>query len=244
MISRTFKMKALQAGMVMALAAGTWATAQAATLNVSSLSITGGGFNMGAPVGGSGTVALTGGSAAPLVAGTYQGGAVDSATGGTYGTTNTLTNFSFFGTPVYTYTAAQENQCVPGSTCTTSGNGLIPGGPYAAPTGTVDTTAGTITMNLPSWVASWNGTDFNQGTNNGSTSSSTVATGTYNASTGAYVVDWHSFITGGSFNGQTGYWQLSGNVTTAAVPEASTAAMMLVGLTLVGGVATRRRKLS
>lgn len=240
---KTFKMKALQAGMVMALAAGTWATAQAATLNVTQLSITGGGFNMGAPVGGSGTVALTGGPAAPLVSGTYQGGstAAPNTYGATYGTTNTLTSFSFFGTPVYTFTSALADQCVPGSTCAPSGTGTITGGP--APSGTVDTTAQTITMNMSSWFAEWNGTDFNQGTNNGNAASSTIATGTYDPTTGAYTLSWHSYITGGSFNGQTGYWELTGNATTA-VPEASTAAMMLVGLTLVGGIATRRRKVS
>ncbi|MHB1586388.1 MAG: PEP-CTERM sorting domain-containing protein [Acidiferrobacteraceae bacterium] len=243
---RTFKMKALQAGMVMALAAGTWATAQAATLNVTQLSITGGGFTMGPPSSTNTPDAISGGGLQPLTSGTFQG---DFGTAPDYQSSATvagsLATFTFgpFG-PVYTFTA--PSACSGQDTgCAASGDTTIypaPGG-AVAPSGTVDTTAGTISMNMQSWFADWNGNNFNQGTNNGNTASSSVATGTYDPTTGAYSISWHSYITGGSFNGQIGYWTLTGNATTA-VPEASTAAMMLVGLTLVGGIATRRRKAS
>ena len=37
-------------------------------------------------------------------------------------------------------------------------------------------------------------------------------TGTYNAKTHAFVMTWTSLISGGPFNGFTGYWHLTGKV--------------------------------
>jgi hypothetical protein len=130
-------------------------------------------------------------------------------------------SFTFFNAPVSVF----------------SGDGTFaPYGGAAAPGGApisamLDATAGTIAIDLSSWTAFWNGTNFNQG--------SSAATGTWNATTGAYNVSWTSTVVGGPFNGQTGAWSLQG---VAAVPEASTYGMMLAGLGLVG-FAVRRRKL-
>ncbi|MHB1950995.1 MAG: PEP-CTERM sorting domain-containing protein [Acidiferrobacteraceae bacterium] len=125
----------------------------------------------------------------------------------------------------------------------------VTGGPVP----TFDATGSTITGNLSAFTVFWNGTNFNQGAN--------PVSGTWNATTGAYNVSWSSTINGGPFNGQTGNWSLNGIATvgtstppptttpgtpgtgpTAPVPEASTTAMMLIGLTLLGGLVTRRRK--
>jgi hypothetical protein len=37
-----------------------------------------------------------------------------------------------------------------------------------------------------------------------------VLSGTYNAKTGAYTIDWSSQIIGGPFDGFTGVWHLEG----------------------------------
>lgn len=242
MKNRTFKIKAVKACVILALAGGSLAaTAQASILNVTSLSITGGGFGFG----NTGN-AITAGNASPIVTGTYQGGTFDSATGGTYGGSgSTLTNFTYSGFPVYTYTAANSDNCQ-GTGC----SGLIPGGPYAAPTGTVDTTADTITMNLPSWFATYGSTDFNVGTGNGQPSTSATATGTYNPTTGAYTLSWTSEVyqpQSLAFNGQVSDWTLSGIATVgsvAAVPLPATFWLMGSGLLGLVGVARRKSKTS
>lgn len=97
--------------------------------------------------------------------------------------------FGFFG-PVYNYTAAFN----PNYAADT-------GGP--APSGIVDDQTNTITMDLSSWFAWWNGTTFNQG---GS------ATGSYDPVSGAFTLNWSKLIVGGPFDGATGYWQLNGFV--------------------------------
>ena len=130
-------------------------------------------------------------------------------------------SFTFFGNPVNVFSG--DGTYAPyGGTPVTGGN------PISA---MVDADAGTITVDLSSWTAFWNGTNFNQGT--------AAATGSWDAVTGAYDIAWSSTVVGGPFNGQTGNWSLQG---VAAVPEASTYGMMLAGLGLVG-FAVRRRKL-
>lgn len=238
----TFKMKALQAGVILALAGGSAVTAQAAILNVTSLSITGGNFT------GYGTnIAITAGSASPLITGTYQGGAVDPTTGGTYGTSNSIATFTNGSSPIYTFTAANADECVPGAGgCTaTSSNGLIPDGPYAAPTGTVDTTAGTITMNLPSFFAEYLGVDANVGTSNPQKGSSANATGTYNPANGDYTLSWTSIVyapNNSTLNGQSTTWTLSGIAT--VVPLPATSWLMGSGLLSLVGIARRKSKAS
>lgn len=98
--------------------------------------------------------------------------------------------FGFFG-PVYNYTAAFN----PLNTADT-------GGPV--PTGFADDQANTITMDLSSWFAWWNGTTFNQG--------NPAASGTYDPASGAFTLNWSKLIVGGPFDGTTGYWQLNGFV--------------------------------
>lgn len=130
-------------------------------------------------------------------------------------------SFTFFNAPVSVFSG--DGTYAPyGGTPVTGGN------PIAA---MVDAETNTITVDLSSWTAYWNGTNFNQGTS--------VASGTWDSMTGAYDISWSSTVVGGPFDGQTGNWSLQG---VAAVPEASTYGMMLAGLGLVG-FAVRRRKL-
>lgn len=130
-------------------------------------------------------------------------------------------SFTFFNNPVNVFSGD-------GTYAPYGGAPVTGGNPIAA---TVDADTGTITVDLSSWTAFWNGTNFNQG--------SSAASGTWNAVTGAYDIAWSSTVSGGPFDGQTGNWSLQG---VAAVPEASTYGMMLAGLGLVG-FAVRRRKL-
>jgi hypothetical protein len=65
--------------------------------------------------------------------------------------------------------------------------------------------AGKLSGQLTGLRAERNGHRFDQG-------SSSVA-GTYNATTHAYVLTWSSPISGGRFNGYTGYWHLQGKFT-------------------------------
>lgn len=142
-----------------------------------------------------------------------------------------VTSFAFSTNFVNTYTAAAATQVgVPG------------GGPI--PTGTVggaNTTIANgdvIAVNLSSYFANWNGTDFNQGTAN--------ALGTVTSVVGnafAYTLDWTSLIAGGPpFGGQVGTWHFAGTGTVAAVPLP--AAVWLLGSGLIGMVGVARRRKS
>lgn len=218
-----FAMTKIAASLVLSAAA---LSAQAETLTVTSMTITGGSFGMGAPA----PEACNGGSF-----GSYQcitagnSNPIDTTDGAFEGPT--LTSFNFFNSPVTTFTAATAS----GAAASTSGNPLM---------GTVDDVAGTISMDLGSFYASWNGSNFLQAPGDSAGALDPIVTGTYDSGTGAYSLAWSSYITTDPFAGQTGYWNITGTVTTAApIPEASTYGMMLAGLGLVGGMVARRRKL-
>lgn len=86
------------------------------------------------------------------------------------------------------------------------------GASVPAPTVTVDA-AGKLSGDVRAVSVAWNGQQFNQGAPkpDGSSPGGTKALdGTYDASTGAYKVQWTSQIVGGPFNGFTGVWHLEG----------------------------------
>ena len=77
----------------------------------------------------------------------------------------------------------------------------------------VQADGGKLTGDLRAWEATWNNQNFNQGAPkpDGSTPKLTKAVhGTYDASTGAFVLEWTSTIVGGPFNEFTGSWHLTG----------------------------------
>jgi len=72
---------------------------------------------------------------------------------------------------------------------------------------------GKLSGQVEAWSAAWNKLYFNQGSPkpNGSHPGLTLPiSGTYNASTHAYLLTWSSQVVGGPFNGFTGYWHLAG----------------------------------
>ena len=109
---------------------------------------------------------------------------------------------------------------------------LITGGPV--PSGS--TTATAISLDLSAFSANWNGSNFNQG--------HSAVTGTYDSATGVFNASWSLVNAEGPYNGFTSTWTVTGVAAAVPVPEASTYAMMLVGLGLIGGMTVRRHKAS
>ncbi len=116
-------------------------------------------------------------------------------------------NFNGGGVWVNTYTAAAATQ-----------SGVAGGGP--APSGTVGGGNSTIangdaiTVDLSSFFANWNGTDFSQGTSSLQPATGTVSNVSGNSFT--YTLHWTSKIVGGPFNNQTGTWTFTGTGKVAA----------------------------
>lgn len=198
------KKTALSMAVGVALLAGIGA-AKADT--ITSLTVTGGDFAMGSP--GVGACANGGfGNFQCLTAGSNP-----TITGGAMSSPSSITAFNFFNAPVTTFLA-------PSATGAANANDWGSGF-----TGGVN--AGTIALNLGGFYAQWNGTNFLQGTDSaGTNGTSTNASGTVSgcvtsglSTTCAFDVSWHSYITTAPFAGQTGYWHLTGSVTSvAAVP--------------------------
>lgn len=72
---------------------------------------------------------------------------------------------------------------------------------------------GKLTGDLRAFAAAWNGQHFNQGSPkpDGSKPGNTAGpTGSYDAATKAFTLDWTSQIVGGPFNNFTGKWHLEG----------------------------------
>ena len=71
----------------------------------------------------------------------------------------------------------------------------------------------TLTGDLRSFAVTWNNQYFNQGApkpDGTYPGNSHAVTGTYNAATGAYTLDWRSQVVGGPFDKFTGAWHLTG----------------------------------
>ncbi|MHB1913375.1 MAG: PEP-CTERM sorting domain-containing protein [Acidiferrobacteraceae bacterium] len=100
-------------------------------------------------------------------------------------------------------------------------------------------TTGTISGNLSAWTLYYSGVNYNQRPTD-NVGNSIPITGTWDPSTGAYSLSWGSFTTLSGGTTVTSTWTMNGIAT--PVPEASTSAMMLVGLTLVGGMTVVRRR--
>ena len=188
-------------------------TGVASAASITSLNVTGGEFFMG-----------FGGPITPTafanmsVDGSYDGSAPPGGTGSeaSYAASSIGTFiFGGFG-PVAIYTQETDS----------AGNGPFPGV-------TGDLTGTTLTLDMRSWTAWWNGTDFNQGANN--VTATTDGSGNFSAT-------WTALVVGGPFNGQIGNWTLNGTAAAAVIPVPAAAWLMGSGLLGLVGVARRRRK--
>jgi hypothetical protein len=73
---------------------------------------------------------------------------------------------------------------------------------------------GELTGDLSAISVSWNNQFFNQGAPKpGSPDEPDAVSGTYDADSGAYTLDWTSTIAGGPFDGFSGIWHLEGTFT-------------------------------
>ena len=84
----------------------------------------------------------------------------------------------------------------------------------AEATPTLTATDGVLTGDLAAFTAYYGGGQFNQGAPKPD-GSGDAPIGTIDAETGAYVLDWSSVNSGGSFDGFTGVWHLEGTFTPA-----------------------------
>ncbi len=113
----------------------------------------------------------------------------------------------------------------------TSTNAIDPQTGLHAPAPSIDLNGTTLSGTLQSFGVSWNNQQFNQGSpkpDGSSPGNTTPVTGTYNPSTGAYVLQWSSQVVGGPFNGFSAFWHLTGrfvpaSTTPAAAPAATPA---------------------
>ena len=192
---------------------------------LSSLELTGGNFAMA----GAGGVINPAAFANMSVDGSYDGSApAITGTEASYSATSIGTfAFGFFG-PVAIYTQSTDSAGV---------------GPFPGVTG--DITGGALSLDLSSWTAWWNGTDFNMGpgtrcvTVTATNCSTPLSIDSFNAATGDFTASWDSVVVGGAFNGQLASWAITGNASAVPVP----AAAWLFGSGLLGlvGVARRRK---
>jgi hypothetical protein len=96
----------------------------------------------------------------------------------------------------------------------------------------VSNSGGTLSGNLEAISVAWNKQNFNQGSPKpgGSTPGLTsVPTGTYNAASGAFTLNWASAIVGGPFNNFTGLWHLEGTFIPNSPPPPTTTTTSATG---------------
>ena len=206
--------------------------AQAAT--VSSITITGGHFSMGQSYTAATCSSATSqdfGSCHELAVGTANtltAGDTGSAKADTGSFSPDIAHFAYFG-------AAQVTSGL-ATSATAAQDANDWGSGFQGTTG-----VGTIDLNLGGYYANWNGTNFLQGTDTtGANGTSTSASGTTSGNT--FDLEYSSYITGGSFDGQTGFWHLQGTFTEAAPEVPVPAAVWLFGSGLLGLVGVARRK--
>jgi hypothetical protein len=112
-----------------------------------------------------------------------------------------------------------------GTSFATSTTSVDPQTKKAVPAPSLSLSGNSLSADLRSFAVTWNNQDFNQGAPkpDGSTPGNTRrATGTYNAATGAFTLNWASQVVGGPFDKFTGSWHFEGRFVPAAGSAPST----------------------
>jgi hypothetical protein len=89
----------------------------------------------------------------------------------------------------------------------------------ADPLAQLTTTGGQLAGELTAWAVGWNGQWFNQGApkpDGSLTGGTTAVSGSFDATSCHYVLEWKSLIVGGPFAGFVGAWHLEGTFLPAA----------------------------
>ena len=161
--------------------------------------------------------ALSPGTNGGLVTGSYQPEPTPAFDADGNGRSNGITQpATFFGVQFSTSTNSTDPQ---------TGIGAPP--PAIAADG-----SGNLSGSLDAFAASWNHQEFNQGSpkpGGGRPGLTSGPTGSYNASSGAFTLEWTSQIVGGPFNNFTGQWHLSGTFVPAAGSAGPAAAIPATG---------------
>lgn len=199
-------------------------TGVASAAPLSSLTLTGGSFLMGF-----GDTLTMGAYADMSVDGTYDGSAPAVVGSADSYLPTSIAAFTYFGSGVAVYTAASDG--------VNTGKAPVSG----------DITGNTLSLDLSSWTAFWNGTSFNQGSSTslvpgsvcvGANCTTAINVTSFDAVTGAFTATWQAVVVGGSFNGQLATWNIAG--TASAVPVPAAAWLFGSGLLGLAGVARRR----
>jgi hypothetical protein len=97
-----------------------------------------------------------------------------------------------------------------GSTLSISTNPIDPqSGEHLSPP-VIKAVKGKLSGQLEAWSAEWTRQYFNQGSPRPGGGLTSAVTGSYDATTGSYVLTWTSQMLGYPFNGFTVYWHLAG----------------------------------
>src|SRR5580700_358124 len=101
----------------------------------------------------------------------------------------------------------------------TATNPVDPQTGVKVPAPSIEASGSVLSGNVQSFGVSWNNQEFNQGSpkpDGSSPGNTTPVTGTYDAATGAYTLQWSSQVVGGPFNGFSAFWNLTGRFVPAA----------------------------
>ena len=212
-------------------------TGYAATLNVSSMTITGGTLALSDSTGEFVVNPDTGLTVSPFTmigADTdLVGGYIGSGGGGIdpgSPTPDAIASLSYFGAIASIYTAASNlgDANTPADTIT---GGVIP-------SGSLDNVSDTITVDLSSLFMNWNDSDIHSGTGKADGTTSASATGVWNPVTGDFSLSWQSLTGGGPSAGIVAFISLDGVASPVPIP----AAFWLFMSGLLGLIGTSRRK--